>query len=534
MMAATGRDLELTDEDRALGYQSWRLIGDWRVWTKRRVESINYETATSIRRKVSVDLCLKPDVFGEPVVAWGQDGMHYVPVAQLRKQRLVRFDLRDEDDRALPLITKRKNAAIAAAMLSAVSQVAVAGRLEASPITVSDPTAIEIPKAVEQDFWLLAYLDPQPKDAGETSYDVINRYLDAVADIEPPNVTDWTWSMVNGKLKAEASEQQWRAFLGCDPGFADLAFDIARLYFIYAPIRFEPNRRRIVKFSYSEYLGDGQSTLWVGLKEWAVRRNAGKGWNNIEDWLEGLPAATPGLGDEWSPPLNSSESPTVRPRRRFFEALGWTTRVGKFETPAVSHSTSYHLDITTPDGIQIRRAQLVTVDSGGQTNKHPAQRGNRSLRAVDLYTSGKPCRSGNAFVNIRPETSLMVRSAALSSGFIAVLLTLLWLWASKVTADDGKHVDAVAAALVVIPGLLTVLSARDVEHPLTTSMVFGLRVLATAPGILAFIAAGEVLIGHPRSSIGLVLFALAWLDTIALVIAWRLAGRGRPSEKVIR
>src|SRR5271155_2160092 len=97
--AATGRDLELTDEDRALGYQSWRLIGDWRVWTKRRVESINYETATSIRRKVSVDLCLKPNVFGKPVVAWGHDGMHYVPVAQLRKQRLVRFDLRDEDDR---------------------------------------------------------------------------------------------------------------------------------------------------------------------------------------------------------------------------------------------------------------------------------------------------------------------------------------------------------------------------------------------------------------------------------------------------
>jgi hypothetical protein len=283
---------ELTDEERALGYQSWRLIGDWRAWTKRRVESIEYETATSIRRRVSVDVRLKPDFFGNPVVRWGEDYIHYVPIAQLRKHRLVRFDLRDEGDRALPLITKRQNAAIAAAMLTAVSQVAIAGHLSAirSPIEVVDPTAIVVPRWLECEFWLLAHLDPQPSQDAETSYDVIDTFLKAAKTTNLVPIEQWEWRVADGQVTTTMTEEsQWRAVLGADPGFVDLAFDIARLYLIYAPLRYEPDRRRIVKFSYSEYLGDGQSTLGQGVKAFVVRRGMGRLWNGFDDWLEGLP-----------------------------------------------------------------------------------------------------------------------------------------------------------------------------------------------------------------------------------------------------
>jgi hypothetical protein len=59
-------------------------------------------------------------------------------------------------------------------------------------------------------------------------------------------------------------------------------------------------------------------------------------------------------------------------------------------------------------------------------------------------------------------------------------------------------------------------------------MVFGLRVLAMSPGVLAVLAAGQVVVGHPSSWFGIVLFALAWTITVLLLIAWRLATRGRP------
>jgi hypothetical protein len=529
-------ELDLTAEERTLGYQSWQLISNWAGWTKRRVESITYETATSIRRSVSVDLRLQPELFGAPVVQWGDHEMHYVPVAQLRKRRLVQFDLRDEDARALPLITKRKNATIAAAMLAAMTQTAIAARLSGGPLPIAmvDAAAIVLPSWLEQDFFRLAFLEPEPSDGKPGSFSVLNEYKAAAEqpDVEP--LDQWEWNVAGGQITtAIDSPVAWRAVLGADPGFVDLAFDVARLYLIYAPIRHEPSRRRIVKYSYSEYLGDGQPTTGRGAKEWAGRRKVGRWWNSSEDWLEGIPRASAGE-DEWYPPMSSTDTRPPRFRRRIGEALGWTTRVGKFETPAVRHGASYHLEISTPAGIQIRRAQLVMTDPSGRPARHRSIRGSRNLRAVDLYTSGSKYSGGNAFLNIRPESSLIIRGAAMSATFVAIGLTLLWALAPEVLAEEGKHRDAIAAALVVIPGLLVFISVRDSEHPLTTSMVFGLRVLAFFPGILAFFAAIEVLFSDPGGQFGLALFIVAWMAVAILLVAWRLAARGRPDPGVMQ
>ncbi len=528
--------LELTDEERALGYISWRLVGSWTRWVKRRVETINFETATSIRRKVSVDVRLQHDLFDEPVVRWGDDDFHYVPIAQLRKGRLVRFDLRDEDGSALPLITKKKNSAIAAAMLAAVAQSLVANEVASgdSSIEIVDVSAIEIPSALISDFRRLAYLELHTRDSIEGADAIIDRFKAASERPGCRPVSDWDWLLTEGRLRStNASLDDWRAAVGADIGFASLAYDLARHYFIYAPLRHDPGQRRIVKFSYSEFLGDGQSSLGVGIKAGALRLGIGRAWNSTEDWLEGLPKRDPGVVEQWSPSLDAGETRTIPPRRRLFEGLGWTTRVGKYETPAVSHAASYHLDISTPSGIQIRRAQLVCAATDGATKRHAAQRGNRSLRAVDLYASGSSWRSGNAFLHMRPESSLIIRSAALSAMLIALLLTLLWALGHEVTAHRHKYAEAAALALVVIPGLLTVLSSRDDEHPLATSMAFGLRVLAIVPGLLAFTAAAEVLYYTPRSWFGIALSATSWLVTVVLFVAWRLAARGRPDPRAL-
>jgi hypothetical protein len=528
-------ELQLNDEERALGYQSLRLISNWAEWTKRRVESITYETATSIRRSVSVDLRLKPSFFDVPVVKWGVHEIHYVPLAQLRKVRLVQFDLRDEDERALPLITKRKNATISAAMLTAATQSVVAARLSDrdSPISVIDPSSVQIPQWLENEFFQLAFLEPDGSERTRNSFAILREYQAAAERTETAPLEGWEWLVSRATVATTTNgREEWRAVLGADPGFVDLAFDIARLYLVYAPIKYEPDRRRIVKYSYSEYLGEGETIIGRRAKVWAGGGRAGRIWNVTEDWLEGLPPSG-NAREEWYPALSASAPRTYPVRRRLFEAIGWTTRVGRFETPGVVHGASYHLDVSTPAGIQIRRAQLVTTNSSGQLVRHRAVRGTRTLRAVDLYASGNTYRGGNAYLNMRPESSLIIRAAAMCATFVAVVLTLLWALAPEIIAEEGAHRDAIAAALVVIPGLLTFLSIRDAEHPLTTSMVFGLRVLASAPGLLAFAAAAEVVFANPASPLGLGLFIAAWLAVGILLVAWRLAARGRPDARVL-
>lgn len=525
----------LDDEDRALGYQTLRLVDAWRLWTRRRVESISYETATSIRRRISVDLRMSPELFDTPVVWWGETPTHYVPLARLRKRRLIGFDLRDEGTRALPLITKRKNASIAAGMVVAAAQVLIALRLSQgdSGVTVS-PNAIEVPEWLEADALQLALRDPVSAGDRPGAEALLDSYRWIAGRTDPVPIGQWGWHLTKNGLHTEVVDMaQWQAFLGSQAAFVDLAFDVSRLFLVLVPMPYEPGVRRIVKFCYSEHLGDGESTAGRGVKAWAVRHGLARGWNAAEDWLEGLPPASTAARDEWSPPLGAAEAPANPLRRRTFEALGWTTRKVKLETPAVTSAGSYHLDLTTPEGIQIRRAQLATVDARGVKRLHTAQRGHRTMRAVDLYTSGADCRSGNAYLNIRPESSLVIRGAAICASLVAALLTVLWWLGSEVTGGSAPHAEAIALALVVIPGLLTALTVRDSEHPLATSMVFGLRVLAALPGLLAFIAAIEVLFGSADSTFGIVLFALAWSIAALLLVAWRLAARGRPDPNAL-
>jgi len=390
------------------------------------------------------------------------------------------------------------------------------------------PKAIEVPEWLEVDALQLALRHPTAEGGRPGAEDLLDGYSSVAGGTPATPIEEWGWEVTTTGVRTEMIEkEQWQAFLGTQAGFVALAFDISRQFLVLAPMPYEPGARRIVKFCYSEYLGDEESTVGRGLKALAVRRGLARGWNKAEDWLEGLPAAD-ATGEEWSPPLGSTEAPANPLRRGIFEALGWTTRNVKLETPAVTSAGSYHLDLSTPEGIQIRRAQLATVDAHGEKRLHTAQRGNRTMRAVDLYTSGADCRSGNAYLNIRPESSLVIRGAAICASVVAVLLTALWWFGSKVTGGSAPHAEAVALALVVIPGLLTALTVRDSEHPLATSMVFGLRVLAAVPGVLAFTAAIEVLFGSADSTFGVVLFALAWSIAVLLLVAWRLAARGRP------
>lgn len=534
----------LTQEERVLGFVAWQLVGKWKGWVRRRVESISYETANSIRRRVSVDLRMLPELLSEPVVFWGDEPIHYIPIAQLRKQRLVQFDLRDEEDRALPLITMRRNCAITAAMLSAAAQSVAIDRLnEARGELISSTSAgegatiggvplIRVPNALERAFWLIAYLNPEPtsgqSDSGALA---VWEKLGAIGTDQAIPIKDWKWQLgADGQQEARVRTSDWKALLLSDDAFVKMAYDAARLFMICVPLTYREGQRRIVKFSYTEYLDQGVKLYPANpppTRIWLAQR-----WNRALDFLEGLPKTRP-TPDQWTPSLNTDQPKQMGRLRRAFRVLGWTAEIGQIETPAVSQGLSYHISVRTPNGIQIRRAELIPQGAGPDAPTFP-QRGNQTLRAVDLHVADpKPGETANAYLHIRPESPLIVRAGFLCALLTAAALTLVREYSSVIAEHETSHAEAVVAALIVIPGLLTVLATRDAEHPLTTSMVFGIRILSMAPGVLAVLTAGLIVIERVDSWFGLGLLLLAWAITIILGVGWILAARRRPDPRAI-
>jgi hypothetical protein len=536
----------ITPEERVLGFVAWRLVGAWKHWVRRRVESISYETAHTVRRRVSVDLRMLPELMSEPVVLWGDEPIHYIPIAQLRKQRLVRFDLRDEDGRALPLVTTRRNCAITAAMLSAAAQSVAIDRLHAAGIdllapdrvgsngSIDEVPPIRVPNGLERAFWLLAYLNPRASADGidVSSLAVLDR-LGTLGARETVTIDRWQWTLdeEEGCYEAHVRIDDWKALLLLDAAFWRMAYDAARLFMICVPLRYVTGQRRIVKFSYTDYL-DQRSTHYPDNPP-PTRVSLARRWNRALDRLEGLPRGRP-RPNEWTPALDAELPKPVGLLRRGMTTLGWAAQLGQIEAPAVAQAMSYHISVQTPDGIQIRRAELATQGPDDAIPTSIPQRGNQTLRSVNLHVSDpEPGETANAYLYIRPESSLIVRAGFLCAMLTAAALTLVWKYSHLIAEHESAHADAVVAALVVIPGLLTVLATRDTEHPLTTSMVFGVRILAMTPGVLAVLAAGLVVIGDVRSVLGDLLLTLAWFITALLGVAWILAARSRPDHRAL-
>ena len=130
-----------------------------------------------------------------------------------------------------------------------------------------------------------------------------------------------------------------------------------------------------------------------------------------------------------------------------------------------------------------------------------------------------------------------MRGAALAAilTVAALLVTLIYLPQIQ-DGDRGGSLDVTAALLLVIPGLLAVYVARGNEHPMTTSMLYGLRILAGFAGSLAVVGSGLLLIGHAtgwRLVLWIVVLLLALVTAIVLTVAWRLAARGRRLEHLL-
>jgi hypothetical protein len=162
---------------------------------------------------------------------------------------------------------------------------------------------------------------------------------------------------------------------------------------------------------------------------------------------------------------------------------------------------------------------------------------------------GRVAQSSTAvgILHLRPRASVVVRAGTISS-----LATAVLLW---VVAREEPHLvgvlGTVATLLLVVPGGLSAYVARPRENPLTSSMVFGLRLLTMASGFIALLAASTVALAHRwnvtakgevRSAgewrySGLVLWVCFWASLaifIVLAVTWlwtiRMPERSRGLE----
>jgi hypothetical protein len=213
--------------------------------------------------------------------------------------------------------------------------------------------------------------------------------------------------------------------------------------------------------------------------------------------------------DEW---IGDPKLPT---RLTLETGAGWRSKPVWFKA-AMTNVSSYHLQVDAPAGLQITRRQLVTADRIRPRVAGPARRAR--------FYHAPTAKSGNAYalVHLRPLTSTVVRGAALTALLSTVLLAVL----AAVTYGGtlSKSTGAAPALVAAAPGVLALLLVRPGEHPMTTDMLFSMRLITLAVGVLDF-TAGAILALARRGSdeIGLVFYglaAVAGIITLILIRTW--------------
>lgn len=182
-------------------------------WVHRRVEQIEFLDDRSVRRKVSVDIELPSN---EPEREVAGKPMDLVPLALLRKEPLVGFDLRDENGGTVPLLTRQQNAFVSWSLLAAVGEAAArnAGFSLPLPLDVlSDLRLLTSERADKAERALKTFKKPRRQDS-----------------------------------------RPLRKALMRDEVFSSFAEALADNFLLLVLLEHQPSGRRVLKFSYVEPL----------------------------------------------------------------------------------------------------------------------------------------------------------------------------------------------------------------------------------------------------------------------------------------
>lgn len=413
--------------DRDLGATTLRLLRDWDAWVHRRVETVSLEHPVSFLRRMSIDFTL-PEDLPSLIRSGSGDPIYFVPLTLIKKGPLTRFNLVDEHGAVLPLLTRRRDGALAASVLTFLAE-----SLVEQPVAAPGS---ELPPDIQQDLRDLVTLD------SEDALPVIDRLRKGTPrEGEPPE------------------NCVWRTWLSTTNEFIRVADLLADSFILTALVEGRPGTRRVIKFSYEEHGHPTQMALPPPLGFFA------------RTWIKQLSGHEPSQRELTSLPLWLSR------------AVGWRPKAVKIDTPALARGGSYHLEVETPEGLKITRALL---ESRGPRKRLDSVESH--LGRCHLYAKNRPdpCTGGAALINIRPEPSTIVRTAWIASAFATLVLVLV---AARWRAITNGNVEAAMALLLLLPAGLAAYVARSREPAVLTEVLFGLRVVAASSALWLFLGA---------------------------------------------
>ena len=236
---------------------------------------------------------------------------------------------------------------------------------------------------------------------------------------------------------------------------------------IWLPLQGRPGERRVIKFHYDlEFERD------------RLRRRRPK-TRGILVWIEESQTIhrvdLVELGD------GNPRSALRRLVARFANATGLAAIELAIQTPYIKGSATYHMQVESPPAVETRGINLLAkLKPGAVVDSWHRDHG------VHLYLAHAQIEKMlPAVVALR-----VGRRGFLTISWLTAVFAAAILWSFAVVGDDAlTHREVTAAVLVVVPAILTALVIRPGEHPIATRLLFGVRFLVAACGLLLFAAA---------------------------------------------
>jgi hypothetical protein len=404
------------------------VLTDSTQYLRRHVETVQIMSDSFARRRLTIDIQLPSD----PDLGFdggGDERIFWIPVTSITKSPpRSNIDLRDNRGTALALLTRYENGLIShAALVDAAAKL-----LEKEPSSLFKELLRE---TVERD-----------KIAGQVSCAL------AEAACRDANV-----DMEHESAKA----------------FAETLRVLAGNAWVWVPLQGRRSERRVIKFHYDIEF-DRPELFRQRPKTHRYLIAAGNTKVAVP-----LQLREQGDGNPYSPPR--------RLATRLASATGLASvNLGIKSRPYLISSTSYHLQVESPPGVETRDIDLFAdVPSKEDTDNV------RRSHGIHLYVN--PVRlkaegAGLALVTLR-----VGRRGFMTLSWLSAVLSVALLWLFDLTSRT--HIESREATVTVIlfgPALLAALVVRPGEHPVATKLFSGVRLLVAMNGILAVAAAAAV------------------------------------------
>jgi hypothetical protein len=514
-------------QNRALILQGAALFGlltQWHTWVERRVETILFADANTVRRTVTMDFAWRLPALA--LLDSNLPELQLVPLTQLQKRPVTNFDLRDETGRRLPLLSKRVNGPAAAATLIAAAHAF-------APPSLPGVSVENTPHLLE-DLWRIGTGSPTPALAVRSE---LGRIRDGETGVE------------TAMRNALANSQR----------FMGLAGDLAVNFLAITELELEDQQRRILTYAFDEPIGvprvvippmglikssrrriedrretrkedvqraphegkftattsagtpvpharlmvhlsadqggqrcasgitsqDGSLTLSLPSGEFALRHQPPHGFVSLNRFE--MPFRAPGDPVELAfaklpaQPRAPAE-PTVKLGVWLRRAASLTAHQVDLVVPAVAQAASYHVEFVIPEGLTAESGRFRLI-----SRSSPADLQRASDHRLHLHLAGIEQPSvAQATVRLRPRTSTVLRGAVWTGVLLLLLQTaLLAAWPSL----NAERVGPLIALVGAIPAGLGAYVARSQGDSYTYQVLVFTRGLALLESLWCVAAA---------------------------------------------